>query len=246
MQNSIQNIIVIGNWGVGKSEFIRALTAQLATQDGIVEVKHDSDRLHFEDVVRRDTRGRSPSQDGYIYGNHSVLKQDGAPGHMQFMALDGSIFNQSHRCMIRGLRQPEKAGVVRIIEYATGPNRSYKSGEPFNQSAHFLVNELVKNNLVPKTLVVELSAPFSVRKDRNVYRGDTVDAEAFDLYGQAGGAMERSDEIRLMEHFIHIENQKGIVLDEVARELTPWIHALLTKDTKSRGPEGLRRGKERR
>src|SRR3989344_6232732 len=53
--HQIANVIVMGNWGVGKSQFIEELSNMISQERGIRNIFFDSDRYYFEDAVRKDT-----------------------------------------------------------------------------------------------------------------------------------------------------------------------------------------------
>jgi hypothetical protein len=215
-QLPFSTILVIGNWGVGKTRFLSLISPMVAKETGIKQILFDSDRFYFEDAVRRDTAGKTPEADGSFVGPHSVMVADGPKGQMLFRALDGSIFNEAHRRMLASLKD-QKAGVIRLVEYATGPSTAFGQGELLDQSAHFVAENLIASGAVPTTLVVELSAPFDIRKRRNAIREDKVDEKAFELYGQPGGGMTEEDASRLGLHFIHVENHTTGLETLVAR-----------------------------
>ena len=238
MQNVIQHVIVIGNFGVGKTEFIKLLAPRILAESGIHAVVQSSDRLYFEQAVRRDTQGKPIQSDGSVRGAHSVMVKDGVSGHMSFFPLDGSIFNEAHKRMIRDIAGRTSAGTINLVEYATGPNGSFTTGEALDQSARFLVDALDAHHLIDRTLVIELSASFDLRKHRNNTRKDTVEPRAFELYGQPGGNMTDPDADRLGNLFIHLQNEKGVVLDQIVSEVFFSMHHLFAKDTNVRGSEG--------
>jgi hypothetical protein len=210
------NIIVIGNWGAGKTRFFGALTPLIAGEKGIKSIHFDSDRFAFEDAVRSDTDGFSREPDGSIIGPHSILVKDGSKGHMDFRALDGLIFNEAHRRMLSQLARHEP-GVLRLVEYASGPSTSFQQGELLDQSGHFVVKTLIESGAIRNTFVIELEAPFELRKIRNKTREDPVDPIAFELYGQPGGDMTMDDSAALGEHFLHVQNR------------TPGIETLVSR-----------------
>ncbi len=204
-QLRFSNIIVLGNWGVGKTQFIAHLSSMLGQEAGIRRTNVISDRHYFEEAVRADVQGRRPESDGSIRGAHSIMVKDGPRGQMVFRALDGLIFNEAHRQMLASLRQTEP-GVVCLVEYATGPNAKFEEGELLDQSAHFVAEQLITSGALINTLVVELRAPFDLRERRNAVRADRVDEAAFQLYGQPGGNMTDEDAQRLGGHFLGIDN----------------------------------------
>ncbi len=194
MNNSMRNIIVMGNWGAGKTTFCGQLQGLLSSELGIQRVVYDSDRFWFEDAVRSDTRGE-----------HSMLVADGPRGHMIFRALDGSMFNQAHRQMIAQLADTEPR-VMTVVEYATGQNGKFQEGELLDQSARFLVEHLIQSGAADHTLLIQLYRPFDLRRQSNLVREDATDMTAFDTYGQEGGLVTPEDAARLGENFLPLNN----------------------------------------
>lgn len=233
----ISNIVTIGNWGVGKSGFLSALTPLIQNEKGIKKVVFDSDRYHFEDVVRADTRGGERLSDGSILGSHSIMVQDGPRGSMRFRVLDGSIFNNEHRKMLQDLVRRE-SGVVRLIEYATGPTSSFQEGEKLDQSGRFAIKQLITSGAIHSTLLIELGAPYDLRERRNRIRKDRVDEKAFELYGQPGGEVEHDDAIRLGNHFLRAENHVDGIDQLAERIFKIRIQPYLLRDDVITSQEG--------
>ncbi|KKW11557.1 MAG: hypothetical protein UY48_C0016G0004 [Candidatus Gottesmanbacteria bacterium GW2011_GWB1_49_7] len=241
--HQIANVIVMGNWGVGKSQFIEELSNMISQERGIRNIFFDSDRYYFEDAVRKDTAGKAPEPDGSIIGLHSVLVEDGPRGRMIFRALDGTIFNEAHREMLYGLSQCTP-GVIRTVEYATGPNNSFQQGEELDQSGRFVVKHLVEGKVILQTFVIELEAPFAVRKKRNTTREDPVDAIAFELYGKPGGKITNEDAALLGENFLHVKNHSVPLERSARRVFQEYLQSRLLRDEREQTIEGdnLHRG----
>ncbi len=214
---NISNIIIAGNWAAGKTQFIVRLRNYVDGEKGINSIHLDSDRFHFEDVVFRDTQNGTVNSDGSITGPHSILVKRAERGHTIFRALDGNLFNEEHKQMVIALKDT-RPGEVRIVEYATGPNTSFQKGEVLDQSGHLIVETLIKSGALRSTLLLELSAPYELRHDRNLKRWDPVDETAFERYGQSGGQISKLDELRMRGHLIRINNKK-MGLDELVRHM---------------------------
>lgn len=213
----ISNIIVTGNWGVGKTQLIIRLHNYLTREKGINAVHLMSDRIRFEEAVRLDTLNGARQPDGSIIGPHSILVKDGFPGYMDFRVLGGAPFNQVHRDMLKELRGTTP-GEVRLMEYAIGKTTSINKGEVLDQSGHFIVESLIDSGAVDKTLIVQLDAPFNVRRKYQEKRDDPTDMQAFDTYGQPGGLISVRDGRRIGNHLVRVKN-KGIDLDTLTERI---------------------------
>lgn len=233
----ISNLIVMGNWGAGKTQFILRLWHLLEREQGIADVILRSDRLAFEEEVFKDTRGGTKTSEGYIIGNHSILEKLGEPGKSEFKLLDGTLGNLAHVKMLDELKEVNP-GVTRVVEYATGPTTAAREGITLDQSAHFVVERTRNSGALKHTLLIELHAPYAERHSRNPDRIDPVAEDAFIIYGQEGGNIGLLDRWILGDHFLPINNSRTDLDRLVQRVYFDTIQRRLMLDENIYSKEG--------
>ena len=200
----ISAILIIGNAGSGKSVIVWYL-GSLLDEDG-VDIQYVSDRLGLEEGVIKDTKHARPDKDGIRIGKHSKFIADGPPGFKKVHVLDGSLLNQVHKKMLKGLMKKGRDRFV-LLEYAVGPDIAFgKKKEPLLQSVKHVVRMLKTYHLVDSVFVIDVEASYSVREKRELRRRDAMAPETFRSYFPDGGQATKRDQKILGTHYVRFSN----------------------------------------
>lgn len=184
-------LFIIGKSGSGKTEMAN-IQCSLLAQDGFSPL-FLSDRIGLEEAVLADVgyRGGVIGEAG-LTGSHSMLLEDGPPGHRKIHVLDGSLLNLVHDQMILYVQDHHDKNVVVVAEYAIGPDVSFGSGrESLMQSGQELLIRLREHNVTNRVFIMDVEASFDIRAQRNASRPDGLDANTFAAYFRDGGEMNK-------------------------------------------------------
>lgn len=228
----MKSITLMGEAGSGKTQALKLLVPFLQKQLPHLSVQPLNDRLLYEEEVKKETAHLTGEK---RTGSHSVGYYNEQGELTGFFVPDNEINRRVMRRLVDTLTNTQKdPNVLLTVELGIGINRlASVSEDPYRWTLHDRLTDakLSGKPLGAVTDVILITAPHSIRWERQQRRPDKTPEEVFSNYSGEGGVPENFRKL-LFAHecnFVVIDNQgddtklfQGQLVDAM-REMQPHL-----------------------
>lgn len=216
----IKAIVITGHYAAGKGDVAIELLPRIESNFPLFTCTPQTDREFLNAAVLRDVYDRSAIRPG-VEGPHSIIRDLGPP--LVFDVKDGTLHRDAHTNMVASIPDTPRHE-LRILEIATGPD---VPSFGLAQSGAHLVSLLSNFGVIDHTLVIDVYAPFSVRKERNAGRLDRVSDEIMNVAAIDDGGLAEVRHL-LGGHYFQLDNSEdGQLLQQVSLVFESFIRSNL-------------------